>query len=124
MPIEKLYHYEAVKLIIKNKNELIKDKQPIMLNRIITSNKKTRETRQSDNFFNIKINTEYKKGQAMYNILSEWNKANKELKQSGNIYSLKKEIKNNREILENCKTKNCEICKKNKNRDYERYMNS
>ena len=31
---------------------------------------------------------------------------------SGNIYSLKKEIKNNREILENCKTKNCEICKK------------
>ena len=112
MPIEKLYHYEAVKLIFKNKNELIKDKQPIMLNRIITSNKKTRETRQSDNFFNIKINAEYKKGQAMYNILSEWNKANKELKQSGNIYSLKKEIKNNREILENCKTKNCEICKK------------
>ena len=124
IPVEKLYHFEAVKLMFKNKNELYKNKQPKTINEILTKECITRETRQSNDYYKIKINNEYKKGQAIYNITQEWNNADLELKQSGNIKILKRSIKEYNKNYKQCIKKDCVICLKDNHRDYLKYMNN
>ena len=124
IPVDKLYHFEAVKLMFKNKNELYKNKQPKTINEILTKECITRETRQSNDYYKIKINNEYKKGQAIYNITQEWNNADLELKQSGNIKILKRSIKEYNKNYKQCIKKDCVICLKDNHRDYLKYMNN
>ena len=86
-----------------------------------TDNRKTRNT---DDYYKLRIKSGYRKGQVFYNIISEWNKADKELKDCGNINVLKKTIKNYKKELRKCVINDCVICKKDCNRDYESYMNA
>ena len=110
--------------MFKNKNELYKNKQPKTINEILTKECLTRETRQSNDYYKIKINNEYKKGQAIYNIIQEWNNAELELKQSGNIKILKRSIKEYNKNYKQCIKKDCVICLKDNHRDYLKYMNN
>ena len=121
-PVEKLYHYECVKLVYKNINELYKDQQPETLRKLIIDDTNTRTTRHIDGYNKLKIKKELRKGMAIYDIISEWNSAETAVKESGNFLSLKKQIKNNVSGYEKCKKKDCVICKKDQNRDYEKYM--
>ena len=122
IPVEKLYHYEAVKFIFKNKNELYRDQQPERLRNLISNDPNTRTTRLTDDYYKIKIQREFKKGQALYDIISEWNSAEVAIKASGNMLSLKRQIRNHNKSLEKCPKKECVICKKDQNRNYEKYM--
>ena len=124
VPIEKRYHFECVKLIYKNKNVLYRDKQPEAIKNLIENDKDNRQTRNTDDYYKLRIKSGYRKGQVFYNIISEWNKADKELKDCGNINVLKKAIKNYEKELRQCVINDCVICKKDCNRDYERYMNA
>ena len=124
VPIEKGYHFESVKLIYKNKNVLYRDKQPEAIRKLIENDTDNRQTRNTDDYYKLKIKSGYKKGQVFYNIISEWNKADKELKDCGNINVLKKTIKNHKKELRKCVTNDCVICKKDCTRDYENYMNA
>ena len=124
VPIEKRYHFESVKLIYKNKNVLYRDKQPEVIRKLIEIDTDNRQTRNTDNYYKLKIKSGYRKGQVFYNIISEWNKADKELKDCGNINVLKKTIKNHKKELRKCVTNDCVICKKDCTRDYENYMNA
>ena len=117
-----MYHYEAIKFIFKNKNELYRDQQPERLRNLISNDPNTRTTRLTDDYYKIKIQREFKKGQALYDIISEWNSAEVAIKASGNMLSLKRQIKNHYNSLEKCPMKECVICKKDLHRDYEKYM--
>ena len=121
-PVEKLYHYEAVKFIFKNKNELYRDQQPEILRNLISNDPNIRTTRLTDDYYKIKIHRDYKKGHALYDIISEWNSAEVAIKASGNMQSLKWQIRNNIKSFEKCTQKECVICKKDLHRDYEKYM--
>ena len=122
IPVEKLYHYECTKLIYKNIHELYKEQQPEALRNLIINETCTRATRHSDGYNKIKIKKEFKKGNAIYDIISEWNSAERTIKDSGNLKSLKRQIKDRASEYEKCKKKDCVICKKDMNRDYEKYM--
>ena len=120
--MEKLYHYEAVKFIFKNKNELYRDQQPEILRNLILNDPNIRTTRLTDDYYKIKIHRDYKKGHALYDIISEWNSAEVAIKASGNMQSLKRQIRNYNNSFEKCPQKECVICKKDQHRNYEKYM--
>ena len=64
-----------------------------------------------------------KKGNALYNLSMKWNKANESHKLAGNLFALKQSLKE--EIMNGigeCITRECIICKKDANKNYQRYQ--
>ena len=80
--------------------------------KLIIDKTNTRTTRHTDGYNKLKIKKELKKGMAIYDIIYELNSAKTEVKESWNYLTLKKQLKNNGDGYEECKKKNCEICKK------------
>ena len=122
IPVEKLYHYEAVKLIYRNKSELYRNEQPEILRNLISNDPNARSTRLTDDYYKIEVHGEFKKGQALYDLISEWNSAEIAIKASGNMQSLKRQIRNHNTSLVKCPKKESVICQKDQNKDHEKYM--
>ena len=89
-PITKLYETEAIKFVFSYISDTTKDQQPKSIHKILFHNTDvTRRTRFHDDESKIKINHEYRKGQAIYNLITIWNNANPKLRFAGNHWSLK-----------------------------------
>ena len=106
-------------------SDTTRDQQPKAINKILIHNTDvTRRTRFHDDESKIKINHEYRKGQAIYNLIATWNNANPKLRFAGNHWSLKNmlrsEINND---LKPCTTRNCFNCTLDRIRNYQNYMN-
>ena len=122
IPINKLYETEAIKFILKYKNEIYKDQQPLAIRKIILKTN-TRNTRTNDEDLKIKIINEHKQGHCIYNLFKTWNDANNDMRMAGNLLSLKMLIiETYTKELHPCKVNNCFTCNIDKNRDYEKYM--
>ena len=90
---------------------------------LFQDSEKSRDTRFYDDESKVRISHQYKKGQVIYNLLSNWNHSSANQRFAGNLWSLKNIIREeiNNE-LKPCETKNCFMCKLDKNVDYSRYM--
>ena len=124
IPIDKLYETEATKFVFMHISDTTKDQQPKAIHNILFQKTAiTRYTRLYDDESKIKINHEYRKGQAIYNLLDTWNNAKSDLRMAGNLFSLKKMIRNEFiHIIKPCLNKNCYICQLDKWKNYEKYM--
>ena len=75
-PITKLYETEAIKFVFSYISDTTKDQQPKAIQKILFHNTDvTKQTRFHDDESKIKINHEYRKGQAIYNLITIWNNA-------------------------------------------------
>ena len=123
-PIDRIYETEAIKFIFQYVSDTTKELQPKAIHDIIFQNAIIfKNTRFYDDESKIRIPHAYRKGQAIYNLISKWNNTKHELRFAGNLWSLKKMIR--MEVNDNllpCTTKNCFTCQLDKNRDYSRYM--
>ena len=124
IPIDKLYETEATKFVFMHISDTTKDQQPKAIHNILFQKTAiTRYTRLYDDESKIKINHEYRKGQAIYNLLDTWNNAKSDLRMAGNLFSLKKMIRNEFiHKIKPCLNKNCYICQLDKWKNYEKYM--
>ena len=63
-----------------------------------------------------------KKGNALYNLSTNWNTAKDSLKLAGNLFALKQSLKEEimKSIIE-CTMSECLICKKDATKNYQRY---
>ena len=123
-PIDKIYETEATKFVFQYVSDTTKELQPKAIHDIIFQNAVIfKNTRFYDDESKIRIPHAYRKGQAIYNLLSNWNSIKPDLRFAGNLWSLRKmiriEVNNN---LLPCTTKNCFTCQLDKNRDYTCYM--
>ena len=105
-------------------SDTTKELQPKAIHDIIFQNAIIfKNTRFYDDESKIRIPHAYRKGQAIYNLISKWNNTKHELRFAGNLWSLKKMIR--MEVNDNllpCTTKNCFTCQLDKNREYSHYM--
>ena len=93
-PIKKLYEAEAIKFVFSYISDTTKDQQPKAIHKILFHNTDvTRPLRFHDDKSKIKFNHKYRKGQAIYNLITTWNNANPKLQFAGNHWSLKKHVK-------------------------------
>ena len=123
-PIDKIYETEATKFVFQYVSDTTKELQPKAIHDIIFQNAVIfKNTRFYDDESKIRIPHAYCKGQAIYNLLSNWNSIKPDLRFAGNLWSLRKMIRTevNNNLLP-CTTKNCFTCQLDKNRDYTRYM--
>ena len=123
-PIDKTYETEATKFIFQYISDNTKNQQPKAIQKILfQDSEKSRDTRFYDDESKVRISHQYKKGQVIYNLLSNWNHSSANQRFAGNLWSLKNIIREeiNNE-LKPCETKNCFMCKLDKNVDYSRYM--
>ena len=123
-PINRSYETEAMKFVFAYISDTTKDLQPKAIRKILFQNAEiTRNTRLYDDESKIKINHEYKKGQAIYNLINVWNNGRSKFRFAGNMWSLKNMIRDeiNNE-LKPCTTKDCYICQLDHWRKYEYYM--
>ena len=113
-----------MKFVFAYISDTTKDLQPKAIRKILFQNAEiTRNTRLYDDESKIKINHEYKKGQAIYNLINVWNNGRSKFRFAGNIWSLKNMIRDeiNNE-LKPCTTKDCYICQLDHWKKYENYM--
>ena len=122
LPLTKMYEYEAIKMIYKNKQEPPSDTLPLAIKElIIPQNHESIRLYQDQN--KIKIPRSYKYGHSFYNMITTWNNSNPDARMAGNIWSLKKYLKDDFiQSLPMCRTKECNICKLDENKDYQKYM--
>ena len=123
-PIDKSYETEATKFMFQYISDNTKDLQPKAIQKILFQDAEiTRNTRFYDDESKVRISHQYKKGQVVYNLLSNWNNASVNQRFAGNLWSLKNIIREeiNNE-LKPCEIKNCFMCNLDKNKDYSRYM--
>ena len=123
-PIDKSYETEATKFMFQYISDNTKDQQPKAIQKILFQDSEiTRNTSFYDDESKVKISHQYKKGQVIYNLLSNWNNASVNQRFAGNLWSLKNIIREeiNNE-LKPCEIKNCFMCNLDKNKDYSRYM--
>ena len=123
-PIDKSYETEATKFMFQYISDNTKDLQPKAIQKILFQDAEiTRKTRFYDDESKVRISHQYKKGQVVYNLLSNWNNASVNQRFAGNLWSLKNIIREeiNNE-LKPCEIKNCFMCNLDKNKDYSRYM--
>ena len=107
--------------MLKYKNEIYKDLQPLAIKKIILKTDTSRNTRsKNDKDLKTQIKNEHKTGQCIFNLFNTWNNTNSDLRMAGNLLSLKKMIT---EKFTNIKTQrhNCYICNIDKNCNYEKY---
>ena len=122
IPLNKIFETEAIKFVFKNLSESHKDQQPKAIQKLFEKNN-NRITR-TDQFLKLKYNKGAKHGNIMHSLIKTWNSENDNIKSAGNIYSLKKLQKETAtDQMKECTTNNCKICEKDKNRQYENYMN-
>ena len=83
----------------------------------------TRGARFNDDETKIRINNQYTKGQAIFDILDIWNNASYDIRNAGNLFSLKRMLKNkiNTDMNE-CTTVDCYSCRIDVHSDYSKYM--
>lgn len=124
IPINKLYETEAIKFMLKYKNEIYTDLQPLAIKKIILKTDTSRNTRsKNDKDLKIHIKNVHKTGQCIFNLFSTWNNTKSDLRMAGNLFSLKKMIKEKfTDTKTQCEVNNCYICNIDKNRNYEKYM--
>ena len=122
LPLTKMYEYEAIKMIYKFKQEPLSDTQPLAIRElIIPQNHESIRLYQEQN--KIRIPNSYKYGHSLYNMIRLWNNSNPDARIAGNIWSLKKLLKNDFiQSLPTCHTKDCNICKLDEDKDYQKYM--
>ena len=124
IPADKTYERDCIQMVYKSTTELTKPIQPPEINKLFQSDNKIHNTRLGWNTNRIRINSKYKKGQTMYNIINEWNKHdNQKYGNMGNLFVLKQELKE--DYLNNikpCEKTNCKLCELDINRNYKKYM--
>ena len=124
-PIQDIYENEALKFVFKNTSVLSSYHQPVAIRDILLQNTNHRQirTRFDDDDTKIRINNQYTKGQAIFDILDIWNNASYDIRNAGNLFSLKRMLKNkiNTDMNE-CTTENCYSCRIDVHRDYSKYM--
>ena len=123
-PITKLYETEAIKFVFSYISDTTKDQQPKAIHKILFHNADvTRETRFHDDESKIKINHEYRKGQAIYNLITIWNNANPKLRFASNHWSLKNMLRTEiNSEMKPCTIRNCFTCTLDRKRNYQNYM--
>ena len=113
-PIQDIYENEALKFVFKNTSVLSSYHQPVAIRDILLQNTNHRQirTRFDDDDTKIRINNQYTKGQAIFDILDIWNNASHDIRNAGNLFSLKRMLKNkiNTDMNE-CTTENCYSCR-------------
>ncbi len=125
VPVKNLYRIEALKFVFKSKNELYSKHQPTAINDLFKPKTNITHTRREDNFLLMRLPQKCNKGNALYNLIMKWNEAKDGLKLAGNLFALKESIK--QDVMKNigeCTTRECYICKKDANRNYQRYQES
>ena len=98
--------------------------QPLEINKLFKREPISHNTRLGWNKNKLKINRKYKKGNALYSILSEWNKPENDIYGNlGNIYLVKKVLKEEHiNKIKNCDLKKCKLCELDSRRNYKKYM--
>ena len=122
LPITKMYDFEAIKMVYKNKYEPLSNTQPLAIkDLLIPHNHDSIRLYHDQN--NIKIPDYYKKNHCFYNMINVWNNSSGEARMAGNIWSLKRSLKSElTQSLQPCVIRNCKICQIDENRDYQKYM--
>ena len=123
-PIKNLYETEAIKFVFSYISDTTRDQQPKAIHKILFHNTDvTRKTRFHDDESKIKINHEYRKGQAIYNLITIWNNANPKLRFAGNHWSLKNMLRTEiNSEMKPCTIRNCFTCTLDRKRNYQNYM--
>ena len=121
VPITKLYQSECTKLVFIHKLDPSSDLQPIAIKNLLINDEQKSSRLYGNN--KIKIPSHYKFEHCMYQIIKRFNNTNDNVKMCGNVWSLKKMLKEEAlETLKECDINDCNICKLDKWRNYERYM--
>ena len=118
LPANDTLNSESIKLIFKLTNEITKTKQPKALCELFSNKSNTRQTRLSQTTDKINMNSKTP-GTLVYRLSKNWNEADQETRNMGNYAILKKCLKNT--VLNNltpCSVKQCKICLKDKNVNY------
>ena len=122
-PIGQLYKIEAVKFVYKYMSELDKYDQPMAIRKIILNTPKNERTRIHDDKSRIKMKSNFKAGQCIFNLINAWNQTNKQNRMAGNFWILKKMIKEEAlRKIKKCTVKKCYICNIDKHVSYETSM--
>ena len=123
VPVKNLYSVEALKFVFKSKNELYSKYQPAAINELFKPQTDMRHTRRAENFLIMRLPRNCKKGNALYNLSTNWNTAKDSLKLAGNLFALKQSFKEEimKSILE-CTMSECQICKKDASKNYQKYQ--
>ena len=122
VPITKLYESECCKFVYKHKYDPSRNEQPIAIGELLNSEQHN-SSRLYDDLNKIKIPSSYKSDHCFYQIINTWNQMDNDVKMSGNLWSLKRRLKEEQiQSLQQCDINNCNICKLDKNRNYQKYM--
>ena len=118
LPADVTFKAESIKLVFKNTNELTSEAQPKAISELILNKDTARPTRLSNNQSKIQMGTKTP-GSLMYKICQSWNESTPEVIACGNYFSLNKTIKTQAiENIEECNKPNCQICRIDKDIDY------
>ena len=118
LPAYETFKAESIKLVFKNTNELTSEAQPKAISELILNKNKARSTRLSNNQSKIQMGSKTP-GSLMYKICQNWNESTPEVIACGNYFSLNKTIKTQAiENIEECNKPNCQICRIDKDIDY------
>ena len=118
LPAKDTLNSESIKLIFKVTNEITKPQQPQALCELFSNQSNTRQTRLSQTTDKINMNSKTP-GTLVYKLSKNWNEADQETRNMGNYAILKKCLKDT--VLNNltpCSVKQCKICLKDKNVNY------
>ena len=113
-------------LVYRSTNEVTRSHQPAEINKLLKRDPIKYNTRLGWNKNIIKINRKYKKGDALYSILTEWNKPENDIYGNlGNISVVKEELKEEHiNKITICIKPNCKLCEMDNTRMklYEKYI--
>ena len=125
-PATKIYERDCILLVYRSTNEVTRSHQPAEINKLLKRDPIKYNTRLGWNKNIIKINRKYKKGDALYSILTEWNKPENDIYGNlGNISVVKEELKEEHiNKITICIKPNCKLCEMDNTRMklYEKYI--
>ena len=123
IPLSDIYNKESILFIKKlQNNELPEIFKDIIGNPASIFDDSKRRPKQK---FSVKIPHRYKKGNAIYNILTEWNNSELSIRSPSKTIETKIELKTKiqkRLINFECERSNCYMCSIDRFRDYHKYV--